>query len=369
VTKLAGIQENKSKAAYLSRLPSLDGWRAISITLVLGSHSTHTAHFPHQLDIVFKWAFDSDLGVRSFFLISGFLITWLMLLENDRSGRINLKHFYVRRCLRILPVYLVYLGAIAGLQAFTPYSQSTIHWIANLTFTTNFLGAGAATGHLWSLAVEEQFYLTWPLAVVLFGLAATPRRVLFAFGLVLAVSPFWRVISYTHTYTHPLFGGYSLLNYMDSLVIGCASAIFLNRKPTLLEKYLTADPWLPALSAMALILTPYILNKLFLLGVFTVSLGPSCEALGLAVLLLQSLFLANWGFYRILNWRWVRQIGVLSYSIYIWQQIFWMQPETLGVGDVWWMSFPGWLLPVFFVAFISYYGLERPLLGLRSRFR
>jgi len=222
------MHKGNSKTTFLPRLPSLDGWRAVSIALVLGSHSTQTAHFPQQLDVVFKWMFDSDLGVRSFFLISGFLITWLIFLENDRSGQIDLKHFYVRRCLRILPVYLAYLGAIAGLQAFTPYAQSTTHWISYLTFTTNFLGAGAAGGHLWSLAVEEQFYLIWPVAVMLFGLADNPRRSLYAFGLVLAISPLWRVISYTHVYAHPLFSVYSLLNYMDSLAIGCGCAIVLN---------------------------------------------------------------------------------------------------------------------------------------------
>jgi peptidoglycan/LPS O-acetylase OafA/YrhL len=57
------------------------------------------------------------------------------------------------------------------------------------------------------------------------------------------------------------------------------------------------------------------------------------------------------------------------YSIYIWQQLFCTQPEVFGLGKVWWMSFPGWLVPALTVAFISYYGFERPFLRLRTRFR
>jgi peptidoglycan/LPS O-acetylase OafA/YrhL len=111
------------------------------------------------------------------------------------------------------------------------------------------------------------------------------------------------------------------------------------------------------------------LNDLHLiLRILQVTVIPSFEALGFALLMLQSVFLPDWGIYRVLNWRWVCQIGVLSYSIYIWQQIFCTEPEKFGLGPVWWMSFPGWLVPVFVVSFISYYGLERPILKLRVHF-
>lgn len=358
-----------SKGAFSSRLPSLDGWRAVSIALVLGMHSTRAADFPGQFTAAFYWMFDGDLGVRCFFLISGLLITWLMLLEKRRSGRVDLERFYVRRCLRILPVYFAYLAVLAALQAFTPYAQSTAQWLANLTFTTNFLGGNWSSGHLWSLAVEEQFYLLWPPSFVLLGLAVRPRLALQVFCLVLVVAPLARVISYVDADPSPLLSGYSPLKYMDSLAIGCACAVILDRNPTRLERCLTARPWQPVLAALALVFTPYILSKKLLLGVFTVPLGPTCQALGLAVLVLQSLFLAERGFYRVLNWRWVGQIGILSYSIYIWQQLFCTSPETFGIGQVWWLSFPGWLVAVFAASLLSYYGLERPLFSLRSRFR
>ena len=101
--------------------------------------------------------FDGNLGVRFFFIISGFLITWLMILENDRIGRVNLSQFYIRRALRILPVYFAFMLVLACLQYFTPYAQSAAAWAGNLTFTTNFVGCHWPSAHLWTLAVEEQF--------------------------------------------------------------------------------------------------------------------------------------------------------------------------------------------------------------------
>jgi len=91
------------------RLPSLDGWRAVSILIVLGFHCTFASGFPSALRPVFHWLFDGSLGVRFFFVISGFLITWLLLCEHEQRGAINLRSFYIRRALRILPVYLVFL--------------------------------------------------------------------------------------------------------------------------------------------------------------------------------------------------------------------------------------------------------------------
>lgn len=172
------------KTPESSRLPSLDGWRAVSIAIVLAAHSSYLAGFPAGLKFEVGVLTDAgDLGVRFFFVISGFLITWLLLGEHAASsGRgISLKSFYIRRVLRIFPVYFFFLAVVLCLQMVTPFSQDTRTWLGNLTFSTNFFGDGRLTGHLWSLAIEEQFYLLWPGTFLLFGLAANPRR---AFGIL-----------------------------------------------------------------------------------------------------------------------------------------------------------------------------------------
>lgn len=121
-----------------------------------------------------------------------------------------------------------------------------------------------------------------------------------------------------------------------------------------------------ALVGVARILNQFT-SRFFFRRALMFSLGPTLQAPGMAILVLQSVVMPGWGLFRALNWWWVRRIGVLSYSIYIWQQLFCTKPTVFGLGAVWWMSFPGWLVPVFAISFIFYYGFERPFLKLRAR--
>lgn len=160
-------------------VPALDGLRGCAILLVLLSHIVDRFRPAAELDraVMAVW-FGGWVGVDLFFVLSGFLITGILL--DSRGHQWYLRSFIARRALRILPVYfalllLLALGARLLLPAGDPGGgalMSALPW--HLTYTTNvlvgFRGWGAAglnSGHLWSLAVEEQFYLTWPLAVLL----------------------------------------------------------------------------------------------------------------------------------------------------------------------------------------------------------
>ena len=231
-TELQRVEDRDGRRGLikpLERLPSLDGWRALSIILVLGSHCTYAAGFPPALGRFFFWAFDGELGVRTFFIISGFLITWLMLMEHDRTGTVCLSRFYARRALRILPVYVAFLLVLATLQILTPYRQAASAWAANITFTTNFDNVGNfLSGHLWSLAVEEQFYLLWPGLFVLCSVGKNQRAAALILLLPVLVAPCSRVITnlgLAPTIIRPLFSYRSFFNYFDSLAIGCACAL------------------------------------------------------------------------------------------------------------------------------------------------
>ena len=213
------------------RIASLDGWRAVSIGMVLAAHSTMTAGFPDVLRPLFKWIADADLGVRCFFLISGLLITWLLLREKQTRGTINLRDFYLRRVIRILPVYYAFLLVIVVLTLTTPFNQAASSWVANLTFTTNFVQNGPwTTGHLWSLAVEEQFYLLWP-GILVLSLAFNRKRqtkilIVILIG-ALALAPLSRAASYELrrlASENPLASPYSFFNYFDSIALGCGCA-------------------------------------------------------------------------------------------------------------------------------------------------
>ena len=357
----------------LSRLQSLDGWRAVSIIIVLGGHSTFASGFPEKLRPLFHWAFDGNLGVRCFFVISGFLITWLMLREADDTGRVNLKHFYARRALRILPVYGAVLLALGLLQWLTSYHPSAGVWLGNLTFLRNFVGNDFTSNHLWSLSVEEQFYFLWPGIFVMGSLAVSDRswRILI---LPMVLAPLCRAIGHGRPewfLVGPLTRGQAFFSHFDSLAMGCVCAFLLARRRSALTAWFQPNRRAVLILGASLIVVVQILNQFTethpMLRLVLVPLGPSLQNFGLALLILQSVVLPEGKIFSCLNWGGVRRIGVLSYSIYIWQQLFCTQPEVFGLGKVWWMSFPGWLVPVFAVSFVSYYGLERPFLKLRAR--
>lgn len=332
--------------------------------------------FPAEWKPFVGWVFNGDLGVRTFFVISGLLITWLMLRESQSRGAVSLKNFYLRRALRILPVYFVFLGVIALLQAYSPFRQSGGQWIANLTFTTGLLNWGGGgswtTGHLWSLAVEEQFYIVWPLLFA--GLLLGRRRKL-ALGILVmpfVLAPACRAIGYAKLAPESfqgLFSPYAFTNNFDALAMGCAAAILLLRHESRIVTLVMDHALLVALVGSMLVIVPHVLAGFLLAGYLTVPFRNTLQSLGIVLLILQSIALPKGNFYRLLNIGVVAWIGTLSYSLYIWQQLFCSKPEWFGWGPVWWMSWPGWLAATLIISCLSYYLLERPLMSLRAKLR
>lgn len=153
-----------SQAPYL---PGLDGLRALAVIGVILYHADHS------------WLPGGFLGVEVFFVISGYLITLLLLGEHEREGRVGLRAFWMRRARRLLPALFVMLGALAVFMAFfdrRPMGQTRGDLVAGLLYASNWfqiwVGEGytaaesfAPLRHLWSLAVEEQFYLVWPVVM------------------------------------------------------------------------------------------------------------------------------------------------------------------------------------------------------------
>ncbi len=354
---------SRSRPAVTSRLQSLDGWRAVSILMVLGCHAAFVVGFPFSRSPVYNPVFDGNLGVRFFFVISGFLITWLMILERDKKGSVSLREFYIRRCLRILPTYFAFLGVLAVLEVTGIGKQSADAWVGNLTFTRNMrggvTGGDSFSAHLWSLSVEEQFYLVWPVVFCFVGKRSDRSLLGFLVIIILAVAAI-RGANYMW------FAG-NAFKYFDCLAFGCFGAVLFAHRRGVLEWYLKARPFWTVALGIALILFPHIASLLSAKTVTVTQLGPSFQALGFTILLLHSVLAPEWGPYQLLNLEWVRRIGVWSYSLYIWQQLFWRSPQIFGLNRVWWMG--AWIVPLLAVALLSYYGLERPFFKLRSRHR
>jgi peptidoglycan/LPS O-acetylase OafA/YrhL len=169
------------------RVPCLDGLRAISISLVLLDHLPGCSGFPISLEQEHAWKLSGvgTLGVGVFFVISGYLITTLLLRELTNRGGIDLGKFYFRRTLRIFPAYFALVGLVGGLAAAGVIQLLPGDLLHAVTYTMNYHSPRAWwLGHAWSLAVEEQFYLLWPAVLLLFG------RERGLYGALAVVAPF-----------------------------------------------------------------------------------------------------------------------------------------------------------------------------------
>jgi len=349
-----------STPASTSRIPSLDGLRAISIAMVLGGHAEVSQGFPETWSKVWPYFVNGNLGVKCFFVLSGYLITSLLLKEEARFGRISLADFYRRRVLRIFPVYYLYLVTVLVLDRFTSLQVAPSAFVAAGTFTTPLWGEPHyVLFHTWSLSVEEQFYLLWPLVLCL----TTGRARWQAAASVVTLVPILRLMVH-------LFGPRKLIAYFsftqgDALMFGCLLALYQQRPLLTGVAALPRLNWRHRLGALAVIYSVWILSHQGWLAPLTVLFGGTVQSAALAVLIASYLTPDDSLGFRWLNTSWMRWVGTLSYSLYIWQQLF-LYPRE---GS--WMliqQFPLNLLVTLAVAALSYYTVESAFLRLKDRF-
>jgi peptidoglycan/LPS O-acetylase OafA/YrhL len=342
-----------AKARGKKHFNSLDGLRAISILMVLVGHLNGTRGFFQANLGIGDYA---HLGVVVFFVISGFLITSLLLLEHEEKGAISLKLFYARRAVRIFPASYFYITCVSILwwMGFVPmHLRDFLHAV---TYTVNYLPNPAwHIGHLWSLSVEEQFYLLWPFAVV----AAGPRRAPWIAAAGILVGPparmaqwfFFRGTAYRDLAMFPVVA--------DSLATGCLLASLRNW----LERqkwYLVLFKPAVSVSLLGIVLLINRYSGYTVVDVF----GTSIVNVVLAILIHRSVYCSGDRAGRVLNWAPIAFVGVLSYSLYVWQQ-----PFLDRYSHAWINAFPQNLVFAFGAALGSYFLLEKPLLKLRVRLR
>ena len=341
----------RRKSAKNDHLPSLDGLRAISISLVLLGHLARTRGF---VNVNLGIGDYSHLGVVVFFVISGFLITRLMLEEQIRNGQVSLKRFYARRTLRLFPALYTYVACVCLLWlAGILQLHARDIWHA-VTYTVNFLPERAkAIGHLWSLSNEEQFYLLWPCAFVLLG----PRRSGWVAVATILFAPVARVCAWLFLRGTPYYDLPMFPMVADSIAIGCLLA---NVSGWLEGKNWYLRLFRPAYSVglLALLL---VINRYMDYTVVTV-FGTSVINASLAILIHRCVYRPHDWVGRLLNWKPIVFVGVLSYSLYLWQQLF-LNRES----NAWINTFPQNLIFAIAAALASYFLLEKPLLQLRRR--
>ena len=336
------------------KIPSLDGLRAISIALVILAHLGGTRNFPFATD---SGRFDLNLGVlgvRVFFVISGFLITGLLLEEKAKTGAISLKYFYLRRTFRIFPPFYVFLAVVLALTLTALLTIPLSEFVYAATYTMNFvMNRGWYLGHLWSLAVEEQFYLLWPFLLVSLGVPMAMRWAL----AVVVLSPLVR-IGVTYLFPSQMAGiGSTFYTIADPLAVGCCLSGFA-RELSGNRRYqgLLQSNWMPVIAASIFVVNALPGTKLNFL------IFQSYLNIAIALCLESVVRYPRTAVGRLLNLAPLRAIGVLSYSLYLWQQLF-----INRTGSFWWNAFPANLLLACVCALASFFLVETPALELRKR--
>ncbi|HKQ07483.1 MAG TPA: acyltransferase [Blastocatellia bacterium] len=336
--------------ARTNYLPTLDGWRTIAVLMVIGYHGT-SPEAPWFT--VFNYGHH---GVNIFFGISGFLICSRLLDEEARFGRISLKRFYLRRAFRILPpafLYILFINLMAALSYMTP--PSSLESFASCFFFRNFLPPGVSTsytGHYWSLAVEEHFYLLWPA----FLLLVRSKRALWLTPLIALGFQAWRDIDFAYGLTHPegLVVFQRTDRCMDGLIWGCALALLIHQ-PGWRERLrrLTVMPvWLVCFAA--------------LMAYWTIPLPYAvvAESMLIPLVLIGTVLHPQTPIGRLLESKPMAWFGRLSYSIYIWQSaLFVGRYQEPADFQVW----PSSAISLLAIAMMSYYFIEKPILAFGHR--
>ncbi|MBV9695884.1 MAG: acyltransferase [Gammaproteobacteria bacterium] len=352
-------------ALRADHLPTLDGWRAVAIAMVLLDHGGDGL-----LRLIFGAAFDSAHyaylknplgrgGVHLFFALSGYLITMRLLSEERRHGQISLPAFYLRRLFRIQPAALCFLLTLAIMGSAGLVSISPVGWWSALLAAANYTLPQHTwyTEHFWSLAVEEHFYLLWPTVFVLLS----PRhRLGGALALALIGAAWWTVVLSAHVTESPFLWVRTDIE-APWLLWGCIAALALRHR--------IAGEWLARLARPGTgVLVPLALALASATLIYTrldwrVDLAATllCAAATPLAFISTSSHPQAW-LARFLELKPVAWLGRVSYGVYLWQQLFFVWDGQRSAAMMPWQSFPWQLLATLGIAALSYYFLEQPLI-------
>lgn len=349
-------------SAISKRVPSLDGLRAISILMVVFGHALHIRF----IDI-------ANLGVRVFFIISAYLIVGI-LLRDVQKDNFSIKTFYFKRFSRTFPAFYFYLGIVYCLLNFLSFFEWEQFWRApiyleNYNPRSLWNGKQWFVGHTWSLAVEEQFYIFIALLFLLLSRKVLSERNLFyVFFSVVLIVPIIRVSYLFFSFIPEILRGSihrSFETVADSLAIGGLIAIVPIYEFTKSKCFIFFKDkiWL----LVFIILLFQFMNSSYLVSQFGLKIRYLYNLIGLTIingsigliLVLVVQYPAATLFSRFLNHSFVIVIGLWSYSIYLWQQVWlysWDLPLTVK------------FIGIVFSSIISYYFVEVKFLVWRDTF-
>ncbi len=302
-------------------------------------------------------------GVDLFFAISGFLICSKILEREANKGHIDLKQFYARRIFRIFPLYYSYLFFLWALLQLNWLHAPVEQIVSSALFVQNYAISDGewnyGLAHFWTLAVEEHFYLLFPL--LLFLLPCSLKTRLVSLSLLIVSLTVWRYLEFRFQFVQPLLPSPSFFTRtdirMDALLYGCAAAVAFR------------DPKIQLLLARSLSfsLLPFLLlGMFFFVQVVDVPLSLTIRNLSATFLILCTVLHANK--HQWLENQILRLIGQMSFSLYVWNSFF-LWPKDLPPAS--YLGFlqqpPLNLAALFLLAYVSHRFLERPFQRLGQR--
>lgn len=352
----------------LGHVPGLDGMRGIAVIIVVVAHLNVFLPIPEIIVVP-----GGTVSLDSFFVLSGFLITVLLLKEQGRSGTVKKAAFYQRRALRLLPALLAVVIAhmLFAWASGIPWDLERSSVLSVVFYYSNwkmafapetYLGGGVfAPGlqHLWSLSMEEQFYLLWPFVVVFFlGITRSFKVVVGVLVGLIAVIAIHRGLEYhSGMRWYPIFVRTD--SRVDSILIGAllGNLWARHREPT---RYLVPAAWIA--SAFLLICMPIArIDEPFLYYGGLVLIDLACATIILA------LVQGKWVARHLFNLKFLVTLGLVSYGIYLWHLPVFFAVEYWGKD---WPSVVQVTVALGATALfttLSWFLLERPALNLKNR--
>lgn len=331
-----------------TRIPSLDGLRTISIALVIVGHFLHVIGLGEKSNL-------GNLGVRVFFVISGFLITGILVREVEKTSTISLLKFYFRRSMRIFPPYYFYLLVllVVGLVGTDQIELWSV--LKAAVYSTDYLAPqGWLLGHTWSLAVEEQFYILLPFTLLLLGVKNAKRALL----LLILISPMIRLADFMISGDEQIWVLKGFHANIDALGVGCLLTLYRSKLENSRAFLRPSMGWIVgAFTAIILLINIQGDHPKFFY-----TLGISAMNIMIACCIFWCVSNHRTPVGRLLNSPPLVQIGVMSYSIYLWQQPF-FDPRS----GLWFTATPFNFIGLAVATCVSYYAIERFSLKLRQK--
>lgn len=339
-------------------LPCLNGWRALSILLVLLFHGTWFHFSPEggsSNPVLWHYLHSGHYGVSIFFSISGFLITSRILKEIESLGEFNARDFYIKRFFRIIPPYILYIFILLLISLFSSINIAYEEVLSSLVFLRIYLieHDGWYTGHFWSLCVEEHFYILLSIVFIFFDIKRIPKILILS--LIVIIS--WSSLSYHFKSQYDLEQAIRftrVLSQMDYMIWGCLYALFHKRLEKIFLK-ISILQWPIILVTFVLIFATF-RGKAWLLPFLIAT------SIYLSVITPQRLTLL------VFENSFMNFIGKISYSLYLWQQLFFTRPGVQIIPEISIQNSYLSLPIIFILAYFSYRFVEQPTIKLGRKY-